>query len=118
MATISPVFAFDAVTGGGKVTWTGVSTADTMEAYGPIKGAGGQFASVQLSSVAWGGSTVVLQVSNDNVTFVTLKDRNGNNISANANNWFEISTAGLYLKPASSGGTADNVDVVVSLRGV
>lgn len=117
MATIDPVFAFDEVTESATVTWSGLSTADTAVAFGPIKGRGGTFASVQLTGT-WGGATVVLQVSNDNVTFVTLKDRNGTNVSASANNWFELSTSGLYLKPSSSGGVADNVDVVVTLRGV
>lgn len=117
MATIDPVFAYDAEANASTVTWSDLSTADTATAYGPIRGGVGSFASVQLTGT-WGGATVVLQVSNDGVNFVTLKDRNGTNVSATANNWFELSTSGLYLKPVSSAGTADNVDVVITLRGV
>ncbi len=116
MATITPVFAYDSDIDAATITWTGLSTADTADAYGPIKGGAGQFASVQLTGT-WGSATVVLQASNNGADFTTLKDRNGNNVSGTANVWFELSTSALYLKPSSSGGTADNVDIVVTLRG-
>jgi len=97
------------------VTWAGVSTADTMTGYN-ISGGGPARMSVQLSSVAWGGSTVVLQGSNNNTTFVTVKDLNSTAVSATANAWFEVETCAAYIKPASSGGTADNVDVIIAFK--
>lgn len=115
MATITP--ALTIVAGVPRITWTGVSTADTMSAFGPLQGKSAEFASVLLSGT-WGGSTATLTGSEDGTTFLTLKDRTNNNISATANARFEISTSASYLKPTSSGGTADNIDVVVVLRGV
>lgn len=114
MATITP--ALTIVAGVPRITWTGVSTADTMVAFGPLPGKSAEFASVLLSGT-WGSSTVTLAGSEDNSTFITLKDRTGTAVSGTANTRFELSTAASYLKPASSGGTADNVDVVVVLRG-
>lgn len=114
MATITP--ALTIVAGIPRITWTGVSTADTMTAFGPITGKSLEFASVLLSGT-WGSSTVTLAGSEDGTTFVTLKDRTGTAVSATADARFELSTSASYLKPASSGGTADNVDVVVVLRG-
>lgn len=113
MATIEPTVAKigDTVV----VTWSGVSTADTMTAYNLSSGAPSRM-SVQLSSGAWGGSTVTLAGSNNNSTFVTLKDLNSVAVSATANAWFEVSTCAAYIKPASSGGTADNVDVVIAFK--
>jgi hypothetical protein len=48
---------------------------------------------------------------------VTLKDSAGTDISLTAAGMREFSTAALYLKPTSSGGTSDNVTVTVILRG-
>jgi hypothetical protein len=115
MATITP--ALTIVAGIPRITWTGVSTADTMVAYGPITGKSLEFASV-LKSGTWGGSTVTLAGSEDGTTYLTLKDRTGTAVSSTANARYELSTSASYLKPTSSGGTADNVDVVVVLRGV
>jgi len=113
MATITPALSIS--NNVPRVTWTGVSTTDTMTALA-VEAQRGLAASVQFSGT-WGSATVTLKGSNDNVTFFTLKDTYGNNISATADAQFELSTAVGYIKPASSGGTADNVDVVVVLRG-
>lgn len=114
MATITP--ALTIVAGVPRITWTGVSTADTMTAYGPITNRALEFASVLLSGT-WGSATVTLGGSEDGTTYLTLKDRANTSVSATANARFELSTSASYLKPASSGGTNDNVDVVVVLRG-
>ena len=114
MATITP--ALTVVAGIPRITWTGVSTADTMVAYGPILSRSGEFGSVLLSGT-WGSSTVALTGSEDGTTYIALKDRNGTAISGTANARFELSTSASYLKPTSTGGTSDNVDVVVVLRG-
>lgn len=113
MATISPdTVSTDNVP---MVSWTGVSTADTMTEY-KVRGPAGEFASVQLTGT-WGSATVVLQGSNDATTWFTLKDVAGSSISATANAYFEFKTAAKFIKPSSSGGTGDNVDVKVTLRG-
>lgn len=113
MATITP--ALTIVDGTPRITWTGVSTADTMVSW-KIQGQRGLAGSVQVSGT-FGSSTVTLGASNDDSTFATMKDTNGTAISLTAAGYFEFSTAAGYIKPASSGGTADNVDVVVILRG-
>lgn len=115
MATIDPTFAVSQQYGHTTITWTGVSTADTMTAV-HLKDHGLNEASVQMTGT-WGSATVTLAGSEDNSTFLTLKDRTNNAVSATANARFELSSNTAYIKPVSSGGTADNVDVVVTLRG-
>jgi hypothetical protein len=95
--------------------WTDYSTADTST---PIKvqNMQGLAGSVQVTGT-FGGATITLQGSNDGTNYVTLKDSAGTAISFTAAGMAEFSTAALYLKPTSSGGTADNVTVTVILRG-
>ena len=95
--------------------WTDYSTADTST---PIKvqNMQGLAGSVQVTGT-FGSATITLQVSNDGTNYVTLKDSAGADISLTSAGMREFSTAALYLKPTSSGGTADNVVVTVILRG-
>lgn len=115
MATIAPTVAVngEVVT----LTWSGVTTTtDTPTAYGPmIKGKGARFASVTFGGT-FGGATGVLQGSNDNTTYGTFTDLAGNAVSATAAKIQEFSSSALYIKPAVTGGTGDNVDIVVVLR--
>lgn len=67
-------------------------------------------------SGTFGGATVKLQASNDDATFFDMKDDNNTAISGTAAGYFEFTTNAGYVKPASSGGTADNVDVVITFR--
>jgi hypothetical protein len=46
-----------------------------------------------------------------------MKDLLGNTISTTSAAYFEFTTAGVYIRPAISGGTGDAVDVTMSLRG-
>lgn len=116
MADISPVRVLvgDVVT----VTWTGITTTtDTPLAYGPmLSGKGARYAAVTFGGTFNGGTTAVLQGSNDGTTWATLTDIAGNAISATAAKVQEFSSSVLYLRPAVSGGSADNVNVVVALR--
>lgn len=113
MATITPTenAAYNA-----KVwTWTGVSTADTATEVEP----GGQeaiAASVQMEGT-WGSATVVLQGSNDGTNWATLKDLSGSDISFTADGMADFSSAALFIRPSSSGGTADDVNVTLAMRG-
>ena len=114
MATIIPTTVEDQVRAAA-YRWTDYSTADTST---PIKvqNMQGLAGSVQVTGT-FGGATITLQGSNDGTNFVTLKDSAGTAISFTAAGMAEFSTAALYLKPTSSGGTADNVTVTVILRG-
>lgn len=114
MATIIPTTIEDQVRAAA-YRWTDYSTADTST---PIKvqNMQGLAGSVQVTGT-FGSATITLQASNDGTNFVTLKDSAGTAISFTAAGMAEFSTAALYLKPTSSGGTADNVTVTVILRG-
>ena len=113
MATIAPVIA-PSVNQGTTVTWTGVSTADTMTAY-TLLGVQGAIASVAVEGT-FGSSTITLEVSEDGTNFSAINDTLGTAISLTAAGRFEISTAGVSIRPASSGGTADNVNVTISFK--
>ena len=95
--------------------WTDYSTADDAV---PVKlqNMQGLAGSVQVTGT-FGGATIALQVSNDGTNYVTLKDSAGSNISFTTAGVAEFSTAALYVKPTSTGGTADNVNVTIVLRG-
>lgn len=113
MATVSPAPSIPSASNIPVLTWTGVSTADTMTPVVVRKGSSG---AVQMTGT-WGSATVKLQGSLDGTTYFDLKDASGTTISATSNAYFQFTTSAVYLKPASSGGTADNVDVVLVLRG-
>ena len=114
MATIVPTTVEEQIRAAA-YRWTDYSTADTAT---PVKvqNMQGLAGSVQVTGT-FGGATVALQVSNDGTNFVTLKDGTGTDITFTAAGMAEFSTAALYVKPTSSGGTADNVTVTVVLRG-
>jgi hypothetical protein len=114
MATIIPTTVEQQVRAA-SYRWTDYSTADTAT---PVKliNQEGLAGSVQVTGT-FGSATITLQVSNDGTNFVTLKDSAGADISLTAAGMREFSTAALYLKPTSSGGTSDNVTVTVVLRG-
>jgi hypothetical protein len=114
MATIIPTTVEEQVRAAA-YRWTDYSTADTST---PIKvqNMQGLAGSVQVTGT-FGSATITLQASNDGTNYVTLKDSTGTAISFTAAGMAEFSTAALYLKPTSTGGTADNVTVTVILRG-
>lgn len=116
MATISPVTAMSGEIQ--TVTWTGISTTgDTVEAYGPMNKGKGAIRAAVTFGATFGGATAVLQGSIDGVTYATLTDLVGNPISATAAKVQEFTSSALYIKPSVSGGTGDNIDVVVAFRG-
>ena len=115
MATIIPTTVEEQVRAAA-YRWTDYSTADTST---PIKvqNMQGLAGSVQVTGT-FGSATITLQASNDGTNYVTLKDSAGGTaISFTAAGMAEFSTAALFIKPTSSGGTADNVTVTVILRG-
>lgn len=114
MATIVPTTVEEQIRAAA-YRWTDYSTADTATAV-KVQNMQGLAGSVQVTGT-FGGATVALQVSNDGTNFVTLKDGIGNNITFSSAGIAEFSTAALYIKPTSSGGSGDNVTVTVVLRG-
>jgi hypothetical protein len=94
-------------------TWTGETTAGnaTIPRYAPLTSAA--IASVQIGGT-FGGATVVLQGSDDGVTYATLNDTGGTAISTTSAARFELSTGCAFLKPSISGGTADSINVTLT----
>lgn len=95
--------------------WTDLSTADTAAPV-KIQNMQGLAGSAQVTGT-FGGATIALQASNDGTNYVTMKDSTGTAITFTAAGMAEFSTAALFIKPASSGGTDDNVTVTIVLRG-
>ena len=95
--------------------WETLTTADTAS---PVKvqNMQGLAGAVQVTGT-FGSATVVLQVSNDGTNYVTLSDSTGAAISLTAAGMREFSTAARFLRPSVSGGTGDDLDVIVVLRG-
>lgn len=117
MATVSPDFSPVFAQGQTimRSVWADLATGDTVVQLG-VPGQDGVAGAVQFTGT-FGGATVKLQVSNDNSTYFDMKDLGGTVISATSAGYFEFTTAGVYLRPAISGGTGDAVDVTLTLRG-
>lgn len=81
--------------------WTLTQANSVGEA---VETAHGRDKSVQFSGT-FGGATCILQGSNDNLTWYTLTDPQGNSISTVASAILEqVSEATRYIRPSSSGG--------------
>ena len=115
MATISPVRSI--VDGIPRVTWTGLTTGDTGSSFA-VAEQWGLAAAVQISSSNFQSSTVALQVSNDGTNWFAIKDLSGTTVSATASAMFEITTSAAYIKPIISGGSTEDVNVILVLRGL
>lgn len=114
MAAVSPNIVF--ITPGIPVVkWEAANSTDGASAYA-LNGRLGLSAAIQVVGT-FGGATVKLQVSVDGVTYYDLSDTAGNPISATAAGIFEFSTSAVYIKPDISGGTGDDLDIFVALRG-
>lgn len=97
------------------VKWTAMATAVANSAL-TVAGQLGLVGAAQISGT-FGGATVTLQCSNDGTTWFDMSDVSGTVMTATGNSFFEFSTAALYIKPLISGGTNDDVDVTLVLRG-
>ena len=114
MATISPN-TDGPISTANVVNWTGAATGDTINSYA-IPEEFGAIGCVQITGT-FGGATVTIEVSNDGTTWFALNDIKGDAVSATADAFFDFTTAAIYVRPAISGGTSDDVDVRLSLRG-
>lgn len=65
----------------------------------------------------FGSATITLEGSIDGTNYVTLKDMTGSDVSLTAAGLVEFSTSVRYLRPKSAGGSSDDVDVYLILRG-
>ena len=65
----------------------------------------------------FGSATVVLQESNDNTNWVTVQDLEGADVTFSATGLLNFSSASAYFRPSASGGTGQDVDCRLSVRG-
>ena len=115
MATVSPVVKRTAE-GVPYVLWETIVTGDTINRFA-LPEPWGRAASVQISGT-FGGATVKLQQSNDGATWFDMKDIYGTAVSATSNAIFEIVASAAYLRPSIASGSANDVDVILVLRGL
>jgi hypothetical protein len=95
-------------------TYDNLDTADTAPSSITVGGAM-KHGSIQASGT-FGGGTVALQGSNDGTNWFSLADLGGTAIALTAAGGSEFRTTTLYVRPIITGGTADDVDVLVLLR--
>jgi hypothetical protein len=119
MPTITPGYD-TALNSQPRLIWEGIATGDTIVA-APLTAASGVLGAVQVTG-AFGGATVTLECSNDGATWYPVNNRetaSGSHaaISFTSAGFAEFYTAAALVRPAITGGTDDDVDVVVVLRG-
>lgn len=98
------------------VTWTGLlqTSSDTGEPY-----EAGDFAdaTVQFGGTFTGGGTVVLEGSNDGVTYTTMTDPQGNNLQYTAAGLELIAEKPRYIRPRiTAGGASTSISVLLYVR--
>lgn len=116
MADISPVKSI--VDGVPRLTWSAVSTStDTPLKFAITEQWG--LAGVVQAVGTFGSASVALQMSNDGTNWATIKDLQGDAIAlTGATSMSEFTCSAAYIKPSVTGGTGDNVDIIVVLRGL
>lgn len=90
-------------------SWLAIGNADTGTG---IELTGMADRSIQVSGT-WASATVVVQGSNDNVTWVTLVDPQGNAISKTADFIEQILEYTRYIRVSSSGGAGTNLNATL-----
>ena len=109
------VAAVSAVEQGGArydLLWETLTTAGNASIQGAPLRVSGAFGAVQVTGT-FGAATVTMQKSNDGVNYVALEDTAGDAISITSAGMAEFSTAAAYIRPQVSGGTGDDLDVLV-----
>jgi hypothetical protein len=97
-------------------TYDNLDTADTAPGSVLAAGTSPVVGSIQVVGT-FGGASVALQGSNDGTNWVALSDRAGNTIGVATSGGAEFSTSFVYLRPLATGGTGDDLDVFIALRG-
>ena len=97
-------------------TYDNLDTADTAPGTVLSSGTAPVIGSIQVIGT-FGGASVALQGSNDGTNWVGLADRAGTVIALTAAGGAEFSTSFVYLRPLATGGSGDDLDVFIALRG-
>lgn len=115
MSTITPVntFPFQTSQDVAITTWPGVAAGDTC---GPIRLGVWSDRTVQVSG-SFGGATVHIQGSNDDIDYFTLTDPQGNPLSFAAAGLEAIIELPAFLRPTIVGGDGSaSVKIIISGR--
>ena len=115
MATVSPVVKRTAE-GIPYVIWEGIVTGDTLNAFA-LPEQWGLAGSIQISGT-FGGATAKLQHSNNGSVWFDANDLDGSPVSATSDAIFEISLSSAYFRPAVASGSANDIDIIMVLRGL
>jgi len=115
MATVSPVVK-RTTEGVPYVIWENIVTGDTLNAFA-LPEQWGLAGSIQISGT-FGGATTKMQHSNNGSVWFDAKDLAGATVSATANAIFEISLSSAYFRPAITSGSANDIDIIMVLRGL
>lgn len=99
-----------------RVIWSELTTAGSPGAAFKIVSQAALAGCVQVTGT-FGGSTITIQVSNDNTSWFTMKDLIGSDIVFTAAGMVEFTTSAAYIRAISAGGSGDSVNVVMVLRG-
>jgi hypothetical protein len=113
MAVIAPTTQIN-TDGIPHVHWTSIASGDTATAFA-IRARAGEYAAISIGGT-FGAATVTVEVSQNNVNFYPLKDRDGTTISTTAAALFEFSTAAMYIRPVVTGAGA-TISCIMTLRG-
>jgi hypothetical protein len=92
-----------------------VGTADQLSRY-PVHSVQMGSGTVAGPGNTFGGATVVLQGSDDGITWFTLKDVTGATVSATSAARFDLNDVPKNTRPSTSGGTGTSVTVIVTSR--
>jgi hypothetical protein len=96
------------------ISWTGLLNGDTGA---PIEMAGHTIKCAQLKGTFGAGGTIVMQGSNDGVTYVTLTDPQGNSVSKTAEAIEQIQETTRYIRPSvTAGDGTTDLSVYMVLR--
>jgi len=116
MADISPTKSI--VDGVPTLRWDDVSTTTDTPLKFTITEQWGLAGCVQAVGTL-GGATVALQMSNDGTNWASIKDLQGTVVALSAVTQIsEFTCSAAYIRPSVTGGTGDNVDIIVVLRGL
>ncbi|MEN6644285.1 MAG: hypothetical protein ABFE08_17740 [Armatimonadia bacterium] len=114
MPTVTPSIV--TTTGVPCVTWAGMITGDTINAF-TMREQWGLAGSVQISGT-FGGATVKLQHSNDGTNWFDAVDIRGTAVSATTAAIFEVTISSVYFRATVTGGSANSINMIVALRGL
>lgn len=112
MAVITPTLSVSSVP---RVSWSSIDNSSTFEPW-VVYAQFGLAGAIQISGT-FGGATIALIGSNDNVTFFPILDLQGSAVSATANKLSEFTTSVAFLKLSITGGSGTSVNAVMALRG-